>query len=154
MVIFNSYVKLPEGKGGWNLLCGSCRQHRKLAGPPLWRCSLLRCPWVLVESPGGRPSESLEKNSTKLLLQPPFRPLRQTFNSYNWHLLFLIGGGSALGWAARAATSVWSETKMNRIMCNIQWIYYTLPYIIIHYNTLSLLLLSLIIFIHDYAAIS
>lgn len=22
---------------------------------------------------------------------------RQTFNSYNWHLLFLIGGGSALG---------------------------------------------------------
>ena len=22
---------------------------------------------------------------------------RQTFNSYSWHLLFLIGGGSALG---------------------------------------------------------
>ena len=27
---------------------------------------------------------------------------RQTFNSYSWHLLFLIGGGSALGWMPSA----------------------------------------------------
>ena len=31
---------------------------------------------------------------------------RQTFNSYSWHLLFLIGGGSALGWAPSATVRI------------------------------------------------
>ena len=47
--------------------------------------------------------------------------LRQTFNSYNWHLLFLIGGGSALGHTTVVTTPCLVVKPSTRSGCPGEW---------------------------------
>lgn len=48
---------------------------------------------------------------------------RQTFNSYSWHLLFLIGGGSALGAAVRGSGLLEVLTlRVRRHLAHNQWL--------------------------------